>query len=307
MTTATLPLRTASGRPPVYTLRTPPGALPLRVTRIDAGFVPVPASPATDHAHAHDFLVVAYVERPGGWLAIGDRRWTAAAGDVFVIGPGDVVRLGVTSGLRGWAVFFPPELLGVRDAGAFLGWHTHPLLHPFVRGTGRAQHLTVPPRSRDSWTARLGALDTELRERREGYRESATALVTLLLVDLGRFAAAVPAVTGPDADPLLASVFRTIEDRYARQLSLADVARAVSLTPEHLTTVVRRRTGRTVGAWITERRMAEARDLLLRTDLPVSHVAHRCGYPDAAYFARVFRRSHGVTPRAWRRSAAAPG
>jgi AraC-like DNA-binding protein len=69
--------------------------------------------------------------------------------------------------------------------------------------------------------------------------------------------------------------------------------------------VVRQRTGRTVVDWITERRMAEARRLLSGTDVPVAEIARRVGLPDAGYFARVFRRSHGTTPRAWRR--AAPG
>jgi AraC-like DNA-binding protein len=63
-------------------------------------------------------------------------------------------------------------------------------------------------------------------------------------------------------EPLLAQVFGFIEERYRDRISLSDAARAVGLTPGHLTTVVRRKTGRTVGEWIAERRMAEARRLL---------------------------------------------
>jgi AraC-like DNA-binding protein len=83
-------------------------------------------------------------------------------------------------------------------------------------------------------------------------------------------------------------------------LSLRDVAREVGMTPGHLTTVVRRRTGRTVQEWIIERRMAEARLLLADTDLPVREVATRVGVPDPGYFSRLFRRKHGISPRKWR-------
>jgi AraC-like DNA-binding protein len=86
----------------------------------------------------------------------------------------------------------------------------------------------------------------------------------------------------------------------AERLSLRDVARELSLTPGHLTTEVRRRTGRTVQDWITERRLTEARRLLVETDLPVTEVARRAGYPDPGYFARTFRHHHGVAPRTWR-------
>jgi AraC-like DNA-binding protein len=83
-------------------------------------------------------------------------------------------------------------------------------------------------------------------------------------------------------------------------LSLRDVAREVGMTPGHLTTVVRRRTGRTVQEWIIERRMAEARSLLAETDLPVAEVARRVGVPDPGYFSRLFSRRHGASPREWR-------
>lgn len=77
---------------------------------------------------------------------------------------------------------------------------------------------------------------------------------------------------------------------------------AVGLTPGHLTTVVGRRTGRTVQQWITERRLREARRLLADTDLTVAEVARRVGYRDGGYFVRRFRTAHGVTPAAWRRA-----
>lgn len=108
-------------------------------------------------------------------------------------------------------------------------------------------------------------------------------------------------------EPLLAEVFAVIERRYAEPLSLRDVALAVNLSPGHVTTTVRRRTARTVQDWITERRMAQARRLLVETDLTIAAVGRRAGYPDPGYFARSFRRVHGVSPRGYRRPAPAGG
>ncbi|MBD0358710.1 MAG: helix-turn-helix transcriptional regulator, partial [Rubrobacter sp.] len=74
------------------------------------------------------------------------------------------------------------------------------------------------------------------------------------------------------------------------------------LSPGHLTTVVRRKTGRTVQEWISERRMVEARRLLIETDLAVEEVGRRVGYGDAGNLVRSFRRAHGATPLSWRRA-----
>ena len=76
----------------------------------------------------------------------------------------------------------------------------------------------------------------------------------------------------------------------------------MGLTPGHLTTVARRKTGRTVQEWIAERRMAEARRLLVETDLAVEEVGRRVGYGDPVYFVRSFGRAHGATPLGWRRA-----
>lgn len=83
------------------------------------------------------------------------------------------------------------------------------------------------------------------------------------------------------------------------------MAEAVHLSPGHLTTALRQRTGRTVQDWIAERRMTEARRLLLEKRLDAAEVGRRVGYTDPAYSSRAFRRNHGQTPRAWR-SATAP-
>jgi AraC-like DNA-binding protein len=290
--------------PPVYTYEAMPGVPPVGATKLGRG---VPGGlPPGAHSHAHDFLVLAYFERGGGSMWLGDQEWRVEAGDVYVIAPGEVVRAGDVSGLEeaeGWGVFFPPEVLGPQAPGAFLSWRAHPLLFPFVRGAaGGAQRLKVPPADRPSWSERLSALDLELSQRRDGYREAVLSHLTLLLVELSRLAADVVGDLRLKDEPLLAEVFGFIEKRYHEPISLKDVARAVSLSPGHLTTVVRRKTGRTVVEWIAERRMAQARRLLVETDLAVEEVGWRVGYGDAGYFVRSFRRAHGAIPLGWRRA-----
>ena len=62
------------------------------------------------------------------------------------------------------------------------------------------------------------------------------------------------------------------------------------------------RTGRTIGEWITERRMREARRLLLDADLTISDIAAQLGYGDPGYFTRRFHAEHQVSPTAWRQA-----
>ena len=100
--------------------------------------------------------------------------------------------------------------------------------------------------------------------------------------------------------PKLREVFDFIEANYHQPITLCDVAKVVGYSPTYLTSLVRCQTGQTVHCWIVERRMAEARSLLLKTDWPVNQIAAAVGYPDSGHFIRQFRRIYNTTPKMWR-------
>lgn len=296
----TVALDPGRGGPPIVGLAPMPGELPVGVWRVDHAGSP----PERHRAHAHNFPVLVYFEGAGGDLVTGGQVWTIAAGDVFVVAPGDVMgpfEAATPVHSAGWAVSFTADVLGRDDAGASPAWRTHPLLFPFVRGRASgALRLHVPPEARPEWTERITTLARELDERADGYREASLAHLTLLLVAVARLAADVVDDLRVNREPLLAEVFAVIERDYAHTLSLRDVARAVHISAGHLTTTVKRRTGRTVQEWIVDRRMTAARRLLAGSDLAIAEVGRRVGYPDAGYFARVFSRAHGTSPGRWR-------
>jgi AraC-like DNA-binding protein len=279
-----------------------PGELPVATWRLEHDW----ATTGSFEEHAHDFPGLAYFETAGGRLRTGRRTWPIETGDLFVIAPGDLmgdIHAADLAGANGWGVFFTADALGPEVPGAHLAWRTHPLLFPFVRGGAiGALRLRVPAPDRPEWVTRLRALHDELTHRRDGYREAALAHLVLLLVGVSRLAADVVDDLRENREPLLAEVFEVIEQRYPQPLSLRDVAAAVSISPGHLTSTVRRQTGRTVQQWITERRMVQARRLLATTTLPISEVGRRVGFPDAGYFARTFGKMHGTSPVQWRQA-----
>jgi AraC family transcriptional activator of pobA len=237
--------------------------------------------------HIHDF--------PAIW-------YDADAGLVHVAAPGEVLdpaRVNRSEG--GIGVIFDPAALGMDGRMPWPAWESHPLLFPFLHGaSGGLLELRLPPARRPLWDEAIRSIEGELAARPLGYREAALAHLTLLLIDLARLAGDVVGDLRHSGEPVLADVFAAIERSQAEPLSLRDVASEVGMTPGHLTTIVRRRTGRTVQEWIIERRMAESRRLLADTDLPIQEVARRVGISDPGYFSRLFRRAHGTNPRSWR-------
>jgi len=239
------------------------------------------------HEHVHNF--------PALWY---DRT----AGHVHLIAAGEVVD---PSHLRnahdGVGLFFDPSALGEHRRAPWSTWRKHPQLFVFLheRLGGRLQ-LELPEDRRAIWDGAIAGIESELAGRRRGYREAALAHLTVLLIDCARLAEKVEVDVRRAGDPLVPKALAVIDRRHAEPLSLRDVAQELAVSAGHLTTVMRRRTGRTVQDWITERRMAEPRRLLDDPDLSIGEVSRRVGLPDQGYFARQFRKAHGVSPRKWR-------
>jgi AraC family transcriptional activator of pobA len=76
----------------------------------------------------------------------------------------------------------------------------------------------------------------------------------------------------------------------------------LSRSPGLLTTVVKRRTGRSVQEWIVERRMGEARPLLVELIWAWGRSVKGLATTSPSYFVMSFKPAHGTTPLAWRRA-----
>ena len=47
---------------------------------------------------------------------------------------------------------------------------------------------------------------------------------------------------------------------------------------------------------LTEKRMEKAKELLLGSNMKISEICERCGYPDQHYFSYGFKKYYGVSP-----------
>jgi AraC-like DNA-binding protein/mannose-6-phosphate isomerase-like protein (cupin superfamily) len=84
------------------------------------------------------------------------------------------------------------------------------------------------------------------------------------------------------------------------QLSVNWIGRSLQGSPDYLSRLFRETMGKTLAAYITERRLIRARDLLASSSLNISQISQACGYDDPSYFTRVFRRETGLAPRHYR-------
>lgn len=135
---------------------------------------------------------------------------------------------------------------------------------------------------------------------------SARALVlrglctTLLGLTARQLALTAPSPAAQGSTQVLQRFEALVEAHFLSHWSVADYAQAMSISPTHLSRVVRAATGAPASHWIDARVIREARRRLAYTNLRVATVADALGFADPAYFSRMFTRATGVSPRAFR-------
>jgi AraC-like DNA-binding protein len=83
---------------------------------------------------------------------------------------------------------------------------------------------------------------------------------------------------------------------YAEPLDLAQLAAVANLSKYHFHRLFAATYGRTPAAYVSERRIERAQDLLRATNLTVTEVCHAVGFSSLGSFSTSFRRIVGESP-----------
>lgn len=96
---------------------------------------------------------------------------------------------------------------------------------------------------------------------------------------------------------------RTMIDKHlGEKLTIERIAQELHYSPTYLCLLYKQETGETIGDALASSRIREAMRLLRETDEKISRIAELVGYPEQAHFARLFKKTTGITPRDYRRT-----
>lgn len=284
---------------PVFTLLGETGAFPdiVHCERI------------AERAPAHGWRIPAH--RPAGMaqlIAIEDGKVAARVDDsTHHLGSGEVLfvpahavhAFAFAPGTLGWVVSVPLALMRIAAPGG-----------PGLRAALSRPVSAGPDAAAGSLIDQL-ALCLAQSGRFRALR--AIGLTQALLGAVAEAAARAPAGgTGPDArlhrlDALIAQqIGGGSEGTPAGPWRVTDYARALSVSPRHLSRICRSASGLGARDYIAQAVMEEACRLLAFTTLPVSGIGYRLGFDDPSHFSRRFRAVHRQSPGAYRQRFVSP-
>lgn len=236
------------------------------------------------HARLHQVLLIA---NGGGWATLDGKTHALPTGSLVNVPPEHVHSFRFEKDTRGWVTTLADELLDELLVGG---------------GTLRSELDQACVLSADTFvTQTVHQIWLEFSA-----QEKARALVLRGLsgVLLGWVARQLAQSTLADAkfnDAELVQRFKElIELNFKAHWTVSQYAKALSISPTHLSRLTRAANGSSALRMIEARLMREARRNLAYTNLSISSIAYTLGFTDPAYFSRVFTRDAGISPKAFR-------
>src|ERR1700731_5068700 len=92
-----------------------------------------------------------------------------------------------------------------------------------------------------------------------------------------------------------------VDSHLDQNIELESLAATAELSLYHFARSFKQSEGTTPHAFVLERRLARARELLTRPDLSLSEVAFAVGFADQSHFTRRFRQMVGISPGQFRK------
>ncbi|TXK86002.1 helix-turn-helix domain-containing protein [Paenibacillus sp. N3.4] len=92
-----------------------------------------------------------------------------------------------------------------------------------------------------------------------------------------------------------------IHQHINEDVSREDIASHVNMNPDYLTRIFKRETGLTISDYVLQERVELAKDLLMRTDLPIGSIASSVGYNNFSHFSKMFKKATAINPQDYRK------
>ena len=99
----------------------------------------------------------------------------------------------------------------------------------------------------------------------------------------------------------LEDIRKYLDENYANEISLDNLSNTFYINKFYLTRAFKDKYGITINAYLLDKRMMKAKELLRYSNNSIDDIAKLCGIKDQNYFSRIFKKVEGTSPIKYRK------
>lgn len=249
--------------------------------------------------HSHDCLELNYIIDGEGYYLIENKSYEIKPGDIFVINNMEH-HMAVHEKSLSMLVFVFDQSF-VWEAS-----DEYDYLKPFFqRGHSFSNRITEEAGQYEQIKDAIFHMKEEYVLQETGWELITKSWLMVTLALLYRYYSACDALDKEirnSSYERIRSVVEYIHENFAEELTLSELADIVHMNKTYLSTCFSNGMHMKVFDYIELVRVNQAKVLLKTTDQSVLDIALQCGFKSSSYFARIFKRTMGVTPMQYRKN-----
>lgn len=242
--------------------------------------------------HYHEFYkLIFFISGKGGYFVEG-KRYSLAPGDIILIGKHCVHRpeFEIGSVCERLVLYLSPEFLE-RESSSFCC-----LTDCFSK---EYDHVLRPKETtRRKLFSLVSEIEDELSDNRYGCEISSTGMLLKLLIEIARSIlhkdVQKPAPMLPKSKRMQ-DLVHYLDEHFTEELNIDTLAERFYISRYHMMRRFREETGTSIHAYISDRRLLLARDLIQQGS-PTTEVCFHCGFGSYSSFSRAYIKFFGTTP-----------
>ena len=252
------------------------------------------------------FYSVMFKNHCANKLKYGKEYYDFQEGTLMCIAPNQIITIendanSENADIVGWGLFFHPDLIRGTSLGNKIKEYTF-----FSYEINEALHLSDKEKQ-TLWDC-VDKLENELSENIDLHSQTLiTSNIELLLNYCARYydrqfitRKKVNTNLLTKFETILNSYFNSNDQQYKKLPSVKYFAELLFLSPNYLSDLLKKETGKTAQEYLHYYLIEEAKNNLLNTDDPINEIAFNLGFEYPQYFSKLFKSKTGMTPIAYR-------
>ncbi len=236
--------------------------------------------------HIHDIYELYYLVKGKVSYFVGNEIFNLKAGDMLITPPNTYHKTNYDDNLAIERILF-----------AFPKEYINPEYLIYINELEQVKHIQFPKDQLYKIQEIIKRFEHEHNRRADGYENMKKAMLSELLIMISRLRMRESKTKFSHSYKTIQEAVQYISTNYSQDLTLSCLAKRFAMSPTHFSSQFKKITGVGMNDYLNITRIVASEKLLETTDLPITKIAMECGFNDSNYFAAVFKKIKGITPK----------
>ncbi len=253
----------------------------------------------TDLPHFLTFYEILIIVEGSGTFSLDETVFDISPNKIIFSSPGNIRCWKLNKSVKAFTLCFEEEFIS--------SFFNDPLFlkrFPFLLSYGSYSGLEISNLDCQKLLTIFHEIDNEIKELSDDSEDMLRALLYQVLVFLNRLYLRVYDTTiHRKSNPYIDKFFELLEEQYLTNQKVGDYAQQLSITPGHLSDLIKEHCGCKTKELLKNRLLLEAKRLLLYSEKTAAEIGYTLSFNDPTYFVRFFKKNTGITPLAFRKES----